>query len=82
MDRHLSAVPADVLALGQAVQTIVLWSDTAFVGSTPLVDAGGRVIVRPDVGAVIRAARDPVLPAAATDPSHALRLLARAGDVL
>jgi hypothetical protein len=42
-----------------------------------LAQAEGRVILRPDVGAVIRAAYDPVLPAVARDPSHALRIAAR-----
>lgn len=79
MDDHLSAVPADILALAQAVQTILLWSDTAFLGASPLADAGGRVILRPEIGALIRAAYDPVLPAMATDPAHALRLAARLG---
>ena len=32
---------------------------------------------KPDLAQVIRAAYDPVLPVAATDPSHALRLAAR-----
>lgn len=77
MDAHLAAVPAEVLALVQAVQTIVLWSDTAFVGASPLADAGGRVVLRPEVGALIRAGYDPVLPAMARDASHALRLAAR-----
>jgi hypothetical protein len=77
MDAHLSAVPADILALTQAVQTILLWSDTAFTGTSPLADAGGTVILRPEIGALIRAAYDPVLPAMATDPAHALRLAAR-----
>jgi hypothetical protein len=77
MDDHLSAVPADVLALSQAVQTILLWSDRAFLGQSPLAETGGRVILRPEIGAVIRAAYDPVLPAVATDASHALRLAAR-----
>lgn len=79
MDDHLSAVPAEVLALSQAVQTILLWSDRAFLGQSPLAEAGGRVILRPEIGAVIRAAYDPVLPGVATDPSHALRLAARIG---
>ncbi|MCZ0962122.1 hypothetical protein [Paracoccus benzoatiresistens] len=33
----------------------------------------------PDLAALIRAAYDPVLPVAATDPAHALRLAARMG---
>lgn len=79
MDEHLSAVPAEVLALAQAAQTILLWSDTAFAGTSPLAEAGGRVILRPEIGAVIRAAYDPVLPGVARDPAHALRLAARIG---
>jgi hypothetical protein len=34
-------------------------------------------MLRPEIGALIRAAYDPVLPPAADDPSHALRLDAR-----
>jgi hypothetical protein len=85
MDAHLSAVPAETLALSQIVQSYLLWSDTAFRDSSALAVAGERTILRPDVAGLIRAAYDPVLPAAATDPSHALRLYARmqagAGDV-
>lgn len=79
MDDHLSAVPAEVLSLAQAVQTILLWSDTAFRDAGPLAQAQGRVILRPEIGALIRAAYDPVLPAVARDASHALRLSARMG---
>lgn len=81
MDRHMSAVAAEVLALAQAVQTIVLWSDTAFLGTSPLVEVKGQVMLRPEIGAMIRAVYDPALPAVATDASHALRLLARLGGV-
>jgi hypothetical protein len=81
MDRHMSAVAAEVVALAQAVQTIVLWSDTAFLGTSPLVEVKGQAMLRPEIGAVIRAVYDPVLPAVATDASHALRLLARVGAV-
>lgn len=78
MDAELSQVPADTLALAQVAQSIVLWSDTAFLGSSILASTGeDQVILRPDVGAVIRAGYDPVLPAVAQDPSHALRLAAR-----
>ncbi|MEM6375678.1 MAG: hypothetical protein AAF686_05515 [Pseudomonadota bacterium] len=78
MDEELSQIPADTLALGQVAQTIVLWSDTAFLGSSILATTGDdQIILRPDVGAVIRAGYDPVLPSVAQDPSHALRLSAR-----
>ncbi|RVT87209.1 hypothetical protein DXV76_03775 [Rhodobacteraceae bacterium CCMM004] len=78
MDAHLSAVPAETVALSQAVQSILLWSDAAFADTSPLgrLDTGATVL-RPEVAAVIRAAYDPAMPAAAGDPSHALRLGAR-----
>ena len=80
MDEHLAAVPAETLALSQAVQTILLWSDTAFADRSPLLAVPGRgAVLRPEIGDVIRAAYDPVLPAHARDPAHALRLAARIG---
>nr|WP_174823585.1 hypothetical protein [Ruegeria arenilitoris] len=77
MDKELSKVPAETLALSQVVQTIVLWSDSAFRSQSPLALAGEKTILRPEIAAIIRAAYDPVLPGAAQDPSHALRLFAR-----
>lgn len=78
MDEHLSAVPAETLALSQAVQTILLWSDRAFMDAAPLAHLpDGTVILRPEIAGVIRAAYDPVLPVVAQDASHALRLAAR-----
>jgi hypothetical protein len=77
MDAALDAVPAEVLALSQAVQVILLWSDRAFTDQSALARKGDRTILRPEIGAMIRAAYDPVLPAVAQDPSHALRLAAR-----
>ena len=76
-DDHLASVGADTLALGQAAQTILLWSDTAFDAMPPLAMVKGKTLLRPEIADVIRAAYDPVLPAVATDPSHALRLSAR-----
>ncbi|WP_025063035.1 hypothetical protein [Sulfitobacter guttiformis] len=85
MDQHLSAVPAETLALSQIVQSYLLWSDTAFKERSPLAVAGDKTILRPDIAGLIRAAYDPVLPVAAMDSSHALRLYARmqkgAGDL-
>lgn len=82
MDAALSEVPAEVLALDQAVRMICLWADGAFPQGV-LVQAGsGQAVLHPAVAAVIRAAYDPVLPASARDGAHALRLFARlaAGD--
>lgn len=81
MDDHLSAVPAETLALSQVVQTMLLWSDTAFRSQSPLAVAGDKTVLRPDVAALIRAAYDPVMPDAASDPSTALRLAARVGQM-
>lgn len=77
MDAALATMEAETLALAQAVQTVVLWSDRAFDGTSPLARVAERVILRPEIGAVIRAGYDPVLPVMARDPSHALRLAAR-----
>ncbi|NJS40307.1 MAG: hypothetical protein HC783_16340 [Rhodobacteraceae bacterium] len=77
MDAALAALEAETLALAQAVQTILLWSDRAFDGTSPLARLGERVILRPEIGAVIRAGYDPVLPVMAQDPAHTLRLAAR-----
>ena len=77
MDAALAEMEAETLALAQAVQTVLLWSDRAFDGTSPLARLGERVILRPEIGAVIRAGYDPVLPVMARDPSHALRLAAR-----
>lgn len=82
MDAHLADVPAEVLALSQAVQVILLWSDTAFAGASPLlVGPEGSVILRPEIGDLIRAAHDPVLPVQSTEPALALRIAARMGRV-
>ena len=85
MDAELSQLPAETLALGQVVQSILLWSDTAFqdrsaLALAPSTDQNAdrdNVILRPEIANLIRAAYDPVLPACSHDPSHALRLSAR-----
>ncbi|MSU88422.1 hypothetical protein GE300_02175 [Rhodobacteraceae bacterium 2CG4] len=84
MDAALAALPAQTLASGQMVQSMLLWSDTAFATESPLatVTGSGHTAARPDIAALIRAAYDPVLPAASTEPAHAHRLAARAGLLL
>lgn len=79
MDKSLAALPAETVALSLAAQVILLWSDQAFRERSVLGAAGGAVILRPEIAAVIRAAYDPVLPDATRDASHALRLAARIG---
>jgi len=84
MDDVLSALPAQTLATGQIVQSMLLWSDTAFRTESPLltITDSGLTVARPDIAALLRAAYDPVLPAASEDPVHAHRLAARAGLLL
>jgi hypothetical protein len=78
MDEILAAMDAETLALGQMVQSLLLWSDTAFTTRSALAQMpDGAVTLRPEIGALIRAAHDPVLPGCASDPAHALRLHAR-----
>lgn len=77
MDAALEALPAEVLALNEAAQVIVLWGEAAFAEASPLAQVGGGVILRPDIAGVIRAGYDRVMPAVARDPAHALRLAAR-----
>ncbi len=77
MDAALSEMPAEDLALLQAAQVILLWSDRAFAGAAPLVRAGDVAVLRPDIAAVICAAYDRMMPPVARDPSHALRMAAR-----
>jgi len=77
MDAALSDMPAETVALAQAVQMILLWSDTAFTDRPALAMAGQTATLRPEIASLIRAAYDPVLPAVASDPAHALRLAAR-----
>lgn len=77
MGRDLSDVPAEDLALAEATQVMLLWSEAAFAEAGPLAKAGDRIVLRPDIAALIRAGYEQVMPAVADDPSHALRLYAR-----
>lgn len=79
MDEELSAIPAETLALSQIVQSVLLWSDGAFRGKSPLAVVGEKTILRPEIAGLIRAAYDPLIPLASNDPSLALRLAARVG---
>lgn len=79
MDDSLSALPADTLALSQATQSMLLWSDTAFKTQSPLALVGETTVLRPEIVQVIAAAYDPILPVSSQDPTHALRMSARIG---
>lgn len=77
MDGPLAEMPAADLALNEAAQMILTWGEGAFAATGPLARAGQTVILRPEIAALITAAYAPVLPVAARDASHALRLAAR-----
>lgn len=78
MEGPLAEVPAESLALAQVVQAMLVWSDQAFATRSPLGRLeSGATVLRPEIAGVLRAAYDPVMPAVAQDPSHALRLSAR-----
>lgn len=79
MATELAKIPAETLALTQAVQTIVMWGDQAFAAASPLaiLPETGATILRPEIAGVIAAAYDRMMPPAADDKSHALRLFAR-----
>jgi hypothetical protein len=77
MDDHLSELPAEALALAQAAEAMLVWSERAFATTSPLARVGEVLVLRPEIARLIRAAYDPVLPPVARDPAHALRLAAR-----
>lgn len=79
MQGAMAEMPAETLALTQAVQVALLWGDTAFAEASPLavLPETGATILRPEIAGVIAAAYDRMMPVAAEDKSHALRLFAR-----
>ncbi len=79
MTAEMARLPAETLALAQAVQVIVTWGERAFAGTSPLavLPESGATVLRPEIAGVIVAAYDRMMPVAAQDASHALRLYAR-----
>ena len=77
MDPALAAVPADVLALSEAVKVMLRWGNGAFEARPPLEAVEGEPMLRSEIAALIRAAYARELPPASDDPAFALRLFAR-----
>ncbi|MFK5998402.1 MAG: hypothetical protein QM492_09880 [Rhodobacterales bacterium] len=73
-------IPAQVLAVGETLQSLLTWAEDAFSSLSPIamVEKNGICIVKPSFAALVRAAYDPMLPDVAKDASHALRLQPRA----
>lgn len=78
----LEDLPAEMVALGEAVESVLSWGEGAFAQASPLArhPETGAAVLRPEIARLISVAYDPVLPDAADDPSHALRLFARMGQ--
>lgn len=81
MGGGMEKLPAETIALTQAVQAVLTWGEAAFATTSPLAlhPETGATILRPEVAAIIRAAYDAMMPPSADDPAHALRLYARTG---
>lgn len=79
MGDGMEKLPAETIALTQAVQALLTWGQGAFATASPLAKhpTTGAAVLRPEIADVIRAAYDPVMPPTASDPAHALRLFAR-----
>lgn len=72
----LADLPADLLALGHAVEAVLDWAPGGLADGITRPGAGGAEL-RPELIALLRAAYDPRLPDASDDHSLALRLAAR-----
>ncbi|CUH75587.1 hypothetical protein TRM7557_00461 [Tritonibacter multivorans] len=79
MKGPMAELPAETLALTQAVQIMLMWGEAAFADTSPLavLPDTGATILRPEIAGVIAAAYDRMMPPSADDASHALRLFAR-----
>ena len=79
MTAEMEKLSAEAISLTNAIQSIVTWGPDAFSGGSPLAmnEESNLVVLKVEYADVIRASYDPVMPIAANDPSHALRLAAR-----
>lgn len=83
-DEHMADTSVQALGVGQMLQCLLLWGEDAFEDDSPIavVPPNGLCIVKPAYEALIAAAYDPALPPSAIDASHAMRMAARAGQML
>lgn len=83
-DDEMAQLSVQALATGQMAQAMLLWSSDAFLRTSPIgiIEANNMAIVRPSIAALIRAAYDKTMPDTASDTSHALRLAARATQLM
>ena len=83
-DDDMAQISAQALATSQMAQAMLMWSPSAFLEKSPIgiIESNNMAIVRPAVAALIRAAYDKTMPDTAGETSHALRLEARATQLM
>ncbi len=83
MKGKVSDMPVHVLATGETLQSLLTWAEDAFSNESPiaLVKENDICIVKQQFAALVRGAYEPVMPPAAKDASHALRLHPRANKL-
>lgn len=85
---RISGATADMsvqnLTTGECFRSLLLFANQAFAENSPtaVIAENNLCIVKPNFAAMLRAAYDPGLPNTADDPSHALRIAARANLLL
>lgn len=71
-DADLSSVSPQALALNQATQTLLLWSDAAFAAESPTaLESSGRGVLKPWYAALLKAAYAEDVPVASAESSAA-----------
>jgi len=80
LDAALARMSVQTLGVIETFSSLLTWSRDAFATESPtaVIQQNGICIVKPEWAALTRAAYDAALPDKASDPSHALRLSARA----
>ena len=80
MKGAVADLTVQTLAVGETLQSLLVWSKDAFSSHSPIavIKENGICIVKPSFASLVRAAYDPILPSYASDASHALRLHPRA----
>ncbi|MGF1501166.1 MAG: hypothetical protein ACFBSD_05050 [Paracoccaceae bacterium] len=73
-DDEVRRLSPGTVALSQAVQGLLLWSDRAFLARSPIAESAGRSLVTPDIADIIRGAYAADVPAASEDPATAGRI--------
>lgn len=84
VDAATERLSLQTLGTSETFQSLLTFGENAFDAQSPIamIKANNLCIVKPEYAAVVRAAYDPMMPAASNDASHALRVSARAVKML